>query len=147
VSVREEGGEIFFVRKVVRGKGSKSYGIQVARLAGIPPAIIERARAVMAEIERGELTGTAAGAAMAATATATATAETAEAAEGGAGGTGGGGAAAAPAAPQPATSVGGDAGARNAERAIRELRALDLERMTPIEALNKLYELKRLLDE
>ena len=101
----------------MRGKGSKSYGIQVARLAGIPPAIIERARAVMAEIERGELAGTAAGAA------------------------------AAPAAPQPATSVGGDAGARNAERAIRELRALDLERMTPIEALNKLYELKRLLDE
>ena len=138
VSVREEGGEIFFVRKVVPGKGSKSYGIQVARLAGIPPAIIERARAVMAEIERGELAGTAAGAAMAATATATATAESR------AGGTSGCGAAA---APQPATSGEGDAGVKNAERAIRELRALDLERMTPIEALNKLYELKRLLDE
>ncbi|MDF2958139.1 MAG: DNA mismatch repair ATPase MutS [Candidatus Alkanophagales archaeon MCA70_species_1] len=138
VSVREEGGEIFFVRKVVRGKGSKSYGIQVAKLAGIPPAIIERARAVMAEIERGELTGTAAGAAMAATATATATAESR------AGGTSGSGAAA---APQPATSGEGDAGVKNAETAIRELRALDLERMTPIEALNKLYELKRLLDE
>lgn len=47
VSIREEGEEIFFIRKVVEGKGSKSYGIQVAKLAGLPEEVIESAKDVL----------------------------------------------------------------------------------------------------
>ncbi|MDE3109818.1 MAG: DNA mismatch repair protein MutS, partial [Acidobacteriota bacterium] len=44
VSVREAGGEIVFLRRVEPGTANKSYGIEVARLAGLPLAVIERAR-------------------------------------------------------------------------------------------------------
>ena len=45
--------EIVFLRRIVPGGASKSYGIDVARLAGLPPAVIERARLVMGELEAG----------------------------------------------------------------------------------------------
>jgi DNA mismatch repair protein MutS len=59
VSVKETGGGIVFLRKVEPGAADRSYGIEVAKLAGLPNEVIERARAVLAEHENAErqLTG------------------------------------------------------------------------------------------
>ncbi len=52
---REWGDTILFLRRLVPGNASRSYGIQVARLAGLPDAVIERARAILRNLEGGEL--------------------------------------------------------------------------------------------
>ncbi|MBM4306016.1 MAG: DNA mismatch repair protein MutS [Deltaproteobacteria bacterium] len=54
VAVKEWGGEIIFLRKVVDGGTNRSYGIQVARLAGLPEKVIDRAKEVLSNLERGE---------------------------------------------------------------------------------------------
>ncbi len=51
MAVKERGSEITFLRKVVPGKANKSYGIQVAKLAGVPPEVITRAEQVLNRIE------------------------------------------------------------------------------------------------
>ncbi len=51
VAVREWNDEVIFLRKVLRGGTDKSYGIQVARLAGLPRAVIERARIILTNLE------------------------------------------------------------------------------------------------
>lgn len=55
VAVSESKGEIVFLRKVVPGSASKSYGIEVARLAGLPKSVIERAREILNNLEQNEL--------------------------------------------------------------------------------------------
>jgi DNA mismatch repair protein MutS len=55
VSVREWNGEIVFLRKLIEGGTNKSYGIQVARLAGIPQKVVIRAKEILKNIENGEL--------------------------------------------------------------------------------------------
>lgn len=55
IAVKEWGDEIIFLRKIEEGPADKSYGIQVARLAGLPDPIIERAREVLANLEKEEL--------------------------------------------------------------------------------------------
>lgn len=55
VSVKEWGDEIIFLRRIEQGPADKSYGIQVARLAGIPDEIIKRAKEVLANLEKEEL--------------------------------------------------------------------------------------------
>lgn len=52
VLVEEKAGQVHFLRRVVPGGADRSYGIEVARLAGLPPQVIDRARQVLAEIER-----------------------------------------------------------------------------------------------
>ncbi|MEP9377081.1 DNA mismatch repair protein MutS [Aquabacter sp. CN5-332] len=54
VKVAEWQGEVVFLHEVVQGAADRSYGIQVARLAGLPPAVIARAKAVLAELEAAE---------------------------------------------------------------------------------------------
>jgi DNA mismatch repair protein MutS len=54
VSVKEAGGGIAFLRKVEAGAADRSYGIEVAKLAGLPNQVIERAREVLAEHENAE---------------------------------------------------------------------------------------------
>ncbi|HMO52419.1 MAG TPA: DNA mismatch repair protein MutS [Kiritimatiellia bacterium] len=54
VLVKESGDRIAFLRKIVPGAADKSYGIQVARLAGLPPEVIQRAREILANLEEGE---------------------------------------------------------------------------------------------
>jgi len=54
VSVKESGGGIVFLRKVAEGPADKSYGIEVAKLAGLPSDVIHRAREVLAEHESAE---------------------------------------------------------------------------------------------
>jgi len=51
VSIKEVADEVFFIRKVVEGRGSKSYGIQVAKLAGLPDEVIESAKSVLTRME------------------------------------------------------------------------------------------------
>lgn len=55
VAVSEAGGDIVFLRRVVPGSASKSYGIEVARLAGLPKTVIERAREILTNLEQNEL--------------------------------------------------------------------------------------------
>ena len=53
VAVKEWQDEIVFVRRVVPGAADRSYGIQVARLAGMPPAVVQRAREILGGLEAG----------------------------------------------------------------------------------------------
>jgi DNA mismatch repair protein MutS len=55
VVVREWKDDIVFLRKVTAGRSDRSYGIQVARLAGLPPAVVARAREILTGLERDEL--------------------------------------------------------------------------------------------
>ena len=55
VVVREWKDDIVFLRKVVPGRSDRSYGIQVARLAGLPPPVVTRAREILDGLERDEL--------------------------------------------------------------------------------------------
>ena len=104
VAVKEWNEQIIFLRRVVEGAADKSYGIQVARLAGIPQTIIERAREILVTLERKERD---------------VVAETQKR-----GGT-------------PVRQLGLFGDAREVS-VINALRALQLDGMTPIEALNEL---------
>ena len=55
VAAREWKDEIVFLRKIVAGRSDRSYGIQVARLAGLPAVVIDRAREILRALERDEL--------------------------------------------------------------------------------------------
>lgn len=55
VAVREWNDQIIFLRKIVKGGADKSYGIQVARLAGLPPEVIARAKEILGNLEQAEL--------------------------------------------------------------------------------------------
>ena len=54
VQIKEWNDEILFLRKIVPGTADKSYGIQVARLAGLPPKVLERAKEILMNLENGE---------------------------------------------------------------------------------------------
>jgi DNA mismatch repair protein MutS len=56
VAVREWNDQIIFLRKIVTGGTDKSYGIQVARLAGVPVAVLDRAKDILRNLEESELT-------------------------------------------------------------------------------------------
>ena len=55
ITAAEREGEVVFLHRLERGRASKSYGIEVARLAGLPPAVIANAREVLTRLERYEL--------------------------------------------------------------------------------------------
>jgi DNA mismatch repair protein MutS len=57
VAVREWEGEVVFLHEVREGVADRSYGVQVARLAGLPASVVERARAVLEALERGDREG------------------------------------------------------------------------------------------
>jgi DNA mismatch repair protein MutS len=112
VSAREWHDDIVFLRKVLKGGSDRSYGIQVARLAGLPPRLIERAREILVNLEKNEfdveghprLAGESASA-------------------------------------ERQLSLFADA----EDRVARELQRIDPDRMTPLEALQLLTELKKRL--
>jgi len=107
VAVREEGGEVIFLYKIVPGGVDRSYGIHVAQLAGLPRSVVHRAREVLEDLEGDSRTA------------------------------------------KPLSKK------RRQETAqqltfldqkspfLEELEKLDLDAMTPLEALNKLYEIKK----
>jgi DNA mismatch repair protein MutS len=55
ITATEKDGEVVFLHKLIKGKASKSYGIAVAKLAGLPQKVIERAKDVLAKLEKYEL--------------------------------------------------------------------------------------------
>ena len=113
VVAREWEDEIRFLRKVEPGRSDRSYGIQVARLAGLPARTVERAKQILAGLERDELSRGG-----------RPTLERGDA--------------------DPQTQLGLFAASAAAESAVsRRLREVELDRMTPLEALTLLAELKR----
>jgi DNA mismatch repair protein MutS len=58
IAVKEWNDRIIFLRKLVPGGTNRSYGIQVARIAGLPEEVIERSREILERLERGEMDGT-----------------------------------------------------------------------------------------
>jgi DNA mismatch repair protein MutS len=113
VAVREWNGRIIFIRKLEEGISSHSYGIEVAKLAGIPPEVLKRAREILGNLEKGEFTSQG--------------------------------------VPAIAESEGLkskmaeeqlDLFARHKDKIIAEIGSLDIETMTPLEAMKKLDELK-----
>ncbi len=119
VAVKEKGDDIVFLRKIVKGGADKSYGIQVAKLAGVPDSVIARAKEIVEELSANDIT-------------------------------------------EVARNISVDTGSKNKKEKldevdltqmslfdtvrdddiIEELRNVDVGNLTPIEALNKLYELQ-----
>ena len=113
VTAREYHDEIVFLRKIVPGRSDRSYGIQVARLAGLPAVVVARAREILDGLEQDEL------------------------ARGGRPTVTGG-------RPAPAEQLGLFTPAPAAgDRLASRLRAVDVNRLTPLEALTLLAELKQ----
>ena len=109
ITARKQGGSLIFLRKVVRGAADESYGIEVAKLAGVPDSVIERAKKCLAELLSGAVDLSAPRAAR---------------------------------TDDGQLSLGDAAG----EEVLERLRAAALDTMSPIEAMNLLYELKRKLE-
>jgi DNA mismatch repair protein MutS len=124
VAIKEWNDQIVFLRRVVEGGADKSYGIQVARLAGLPATVVGRAKEVLANLEQKEFDET--GEPVAAHKTGRE--------EGGKG-------RGEKTAPHDADQLGLFA-TRDANL-VREIAALDLDGMTPLEAMNRLAELKK----
>ena len=118
VAVKEWQGEVIFLHEVRKGAADRSYGVQVARLAGLPAAVVERAKIVLEALEKGEREGGTRKHTLIDDLPLFNAAPTA------------------PAAPQVSTS---DLEA--------QLAALHPDEMTPLQALAALYELKSALDE
>ena len=115
VSVRELNGKIIFLRKLVRGGSEHSFGIHVAKLAGMPASIVERANQILADLERAAKNGDIA---------------------------------------KPIEQIGEREGLQLSffqlddpvlEQIRDEVKSLDINNLTPLEALNKLSEIKRLV--
>ena len=111
VSVKESGTGIVFLRKIQPGAADRSYGIEVAKLAGLPAEVVERARVVLAEHESAEqqLTGYLS-----------------------------------PGAEPPAAQL--TIFTPLSQPVVEKLREVDLNHLTPLEALNLLAELKRQIE-
>jgi DNA mismatch repair protein MutS len=56
IAVKEQGDDIIFLRKIIKGGADKSYGIQVAKLAGVPDSVIERAKELAEELSNADIT-------------------------------------------------------------------------------------------
>ena len=116
IAVKEWGDKVVFLRKIVEGGCDRSYGIQVARLAGLPQEVIERAKEVLANLEENELAPN----------------RVPKLAKGAH-------------APEFSGSNQFDLFASDDHPLLKELESLDTSSLTPLEALNKLQELKKKL--
>ena len=133
IAVKEQGEDIVFLRKIVKGGADKSYGIQVARLAGVPQPVIDRAKELAAELSGADIAVRAREAAQAVSRKGRRARDTGE-----------------DAVREVQLSLF-DAPAPEAspklEKAAEEIRDADLSRMTPIDALNLLYRIQKELKE
>jgi DNA mismatch repair protein MutS len=118
IAVKEWNEEIIFLRKLVEGSTNRSYGIQVARLAGVPTEVLKRAKEILKNIESGELDG--AGEPVLAHSNSSADKD---------------------------SNVQLSLFKSSGEILINSLKKLDLSSMTPLEALNELNALKELLED
>jgi DNA mismatch repair protein MutS len=55
ITVKEKGEDVIFLRKIIRGGADGSYGIQVARLAGVPLDVIDRAKEILLELDAADV--------------------------------------------------------------------------------------------
>ena len=110
VAAKKRGDSVTFLRKIVRGGTDDSYGIEVAKLAGVPSEVVKRAKEILAGIESGEKNYK-------------------------------------PTEKRSDTTfdlLSGIATSKDSEAA-EKIRACDINTMTPIEAMNLLFELKKIL--
>ena len=115
IAVKEAKDDIIFLRKIERGGANQSFGIQVAKLAGVPEAVIERAKTILAKLEVNDINNNI---------------QNLHALDG----------LDAAATQQPSALVPMQDGKRFISDALYStLASLDVEQMTPIEALNALY--------
>ncbi len=56
IAVKEKGDDIVFLRKIIKGGADKSYGIQVAKLAGVPDMVIDRAKEIVEQLSDNDIT-------------------------------------------------------------------------------------------
>jgi DNA mismatch repair protein MutS len=110
VAVKERDEEVLFLRKIVEGGADRSYGIHVARLAGLPAPVLSRAREVLAQLEQ-----------------ASASVQSSQQTR--------------PGDPSPNPTL------PLPHPIIDEVRQIDLFSMTPLEAMNRLAEMQRRLDD
>ena len=110
-SVKKRGDDITFLRRIVRGSADGSYGIEVAKLSGIPSSVVSRAKVILKELEENGAVTTVIKAA--------------------------------PEAPKQDDEMqfGMFTGSNN--ELLEEIKSLDVNTLTPIEALQKLYEIKK----
>ena len=111
-AVKKRGEDVIFLRRIVPGGADRSYGVEVAKLAGVPDPVIRRAKAVLTELEKN-----------AQPVSFDVAAEDALPLE------------------EPQLTLGG----AGLEQAVDKLRELDLNTLTPLEAMNCLFELKKLV--
>ncbi len=109
IAAKKKGDDIIFLRKIIKGNADESYGIEVAKLAGVPSEVIKRAKEVLKEIEGGAITM-----------------PERKSAE-----------------PEPSFNLSFEE-MQNAEIA-EKIRSCDINTLTPIEALNFIFELKKLV--
>lgn len=108
IAVKKRGEQMIFLRKIVPGATDDSYGIEVAKLAGIPAPVITRAREILAELESEGVVSAPA------------------------------------AAKEPEDQV--SMMDLTSQQVVAALSAISVETLTPIEAMNELYKLKKMLD-
>ena len=108
IAVKKRGDQMIFLRKIVPGATDDSYGIEVAKLAGIPGIVITRAREILEELEAEGFVR--------------------------------------PAAPEPEHEDQGSMLDLTAQQVCAALSAITVETLTPIEAMNELYKLKKMLN-
>ena len=53
IAAKKKGSDVIFLRKIVRGGADQSYGVEVAKLAGVPDRVVRRAREILEELEAG----------------------------------------------------------------------------------------------
>jgi len=129
IAVKEEGHELVFLRKIVPGATDRSYGIHVAKLAGVPEKVIERANEILQELERENMFEEAEDSVSGKKKKNKATARYTQMM-----------------LFDPGNNGGIPAQVERPSPVEETLKKMNVEEMTPIEALNKLHELKRLLD-
>ena len=122
VQVQEHAGRVVFLRRLVPGSADHSYGIEVAEMAGLPDAVVQRAKQVLAHLEAHDVAAEVGVHGDALPATARPQTDV----------------------PEPRAAPPPPAAHPRAGRLLASVEALDVDRLTPIEALLKLAELKRL---
>ena len=111
IAAKKRGDSIIFLRKIVRGGTDDSYGIEVAKLAGVPSEVVKRAKEILGEIESGTAVSLPKSAQKSATA--------------------------------PTFDLFTDMIASKESEAADKIRAIDINTLTPIEAMNFLFEIKK----
>ena len=129
IAVKEQGDDIVFLRKIVAGGADKSYGIQVARLAGVPESVLRRAREISEELVSHDITAVMKDLSVKGAPEGTASRKKKEKKE--------------ECLNQLSLFHGGmDFPGLDMEDIIGEIRELDVNHLTPVDALNKLFELQ-----